>query len=230
MLFSHKTNRSIRLSPSLLSANAVTLGTDAAAALAAGGDRLHYDVMDGRFVPNITFGMPVLAQLRSHLGPDAFLDAHLMIIEPERYVEAFAKAGANQISVHVEASPHLHRTIQLIRGCGTQVGVAINPATPLSALYEVLDSIDTVLMMTVNPGFGGQQYIPQSTAKIRALRAYITANGFATQIQVDGGIGLDTLATVVAAGVDDVVVGSAFFRADGDLSRSVAALQRCLDA
>jgi ribulose-phosphate 3-epimerase len=230
MLYARAVNRSIRLSPSLLSANAATLGADAAAALAAGGDRLHYDVMDGRFVPNITFGMPVLAQLRAHLGPTAFLDAHLMIVEPERYVEAFAKAGANQISIHVEASPHLHRTIQLIRACGAQVGVAINPATPLQSLYEVLDSIDTVLMMTVNPGFGGQQYIPQSTAKIRTLRAYIDANGLSTQIQVDGGIALDTIATVAAAGVDDVVVGSAFFRTDGDLQRSTAALQARLDA
>jgi ribulose-phosphate 3-epimerase len=196
MLYARAVNRSIRLSPSLLSANAATLGADAAAALAAGGDRLHYDVMDGCFVPNITF----------------------------------AKAGANHISVHVEASPHLHRTIQLIRACGAQVGVAINPATPLQSLYEVLDSIDTVLMMTVNPGFGGQQYIPQSTAKIRTLRAYIDANGLSTQIQVDGGIALDTIATVAAAGVDDVVVGSAFFRTDGDLQRSTAALQARLDA
>jgi ribulose-phosphate 3-epimerase len=229
MLYLPADKRSIRLSPSLLSANAATLGADAVAALAAGGDRLHYDVMDGRFVPNITFGMPVLAQLRAHLGPDAFLDAHLMIVEPERYVEAFAKAGANQISIHVEASPHLHRTIQLIRATGAHVGVAINPATPLSALYEVLDCIDTVLMMTVNPGFGGQQYIPQSTAKIRTLRAYIAANGLTTQIQVDGGIGIDTLATVAAAGVDDVVVGSAFFRPDGNLRRSIDALQACLN-
>ena len=230
MLYARAVNRSIRLSPSLLSANAATLGADAAAALAAGGDRLHYDVMDGRFVPNITFGMPVLAHLRSALGPTAYLDAHLMIVEPERYVEAFAKAGANHISVHVEASPHLHRTIQLIRSCGAHVGVAINPATPLQSLYEILDSIDTVLMMTVNPGFGGQQYIPKSTAKIRTLRAYIDANGLSTQIQVDGGIALDTIATVAAAGVDDVVVGSAFFRADGDLQRSTAALQARLDA
>ena len=118
----------------------------------------------------------------------------------------------------------------LIRSCGAHVGVAINPATPLQSLYEVLDSIDTVLMMTVNPGFGGQQYIPQSTAKIRTLRAYIDANGLSTQIQVDGGIALDTIATVAAAGVDDVVVGSAFFRADGDLQRSTAALQARLDA
>jgi ribulose-phosphate 3-epimerase len=152
-----------------------------------------------------------------------------MIVEPERYVEAFAKAGANQISIHVEASPHLHRTIQLIRATGAQVGVAVNPATPLSSIYEVIDSIDTVLLMTVNPGFGGQQYIPQSTAKIRALRAYITANNLHTQIQVDGGIALDTIATVAAAGVDDVVVGSAFFRPDGNLRISSAALQARLD-
>ena len=229
MLYYPTDKRSIRLSPSLLSANAATLGADAAAALAAGGDRLHYDVMDGRFVPNITFGMPVLAQLRAHLGPDAFLDAHLMIVEPERYIEAFAKAGANQISIHVEASPHLHRTIQLIRATGAHVGVAINPATPLSSVYEVIDSIDTVLLMTVNPGFGGQQYIPQSTAKIRALREFIHTNGLHTQIQVDGGIALDTIATVAAAGVDDVVVGSAFFRPDGDLRISTAALQARLD-
>jgi ribulose-phosphate 3-epimerase len=220
----------IRLSPSLLSANAACLGTDAQAALAAGGDRLHYDVMDGRFVPNITFGIHVLAQLRAFLGPAAYLDAHLMIVEPERYVDAFAQAGANQISVHVEASPHLHRTIQLIRASGAQVGVAVNPATPLSSVYEVIDSIDTVLMMTVNPGFGGQKYIPQSTAKIAALRAYIDQHGLSTSIQVDGGIALDTIATVAAAGVDDVVVGSAFFRPDGDLRVSYDALQARLNA
>lgn len=223
-------HRTIRLSPSLLSANAAQLGADARAALAAGGDRLHYDVMDGRFVPNITFGMPVLAQLRAFLGPDAYLDAHLMIVEPERYVDAFAKAGANQISVHVEASPHLHRTIQLIRATGAHVGVAINPATPLSSVYEVIDSIDTVLLMTVNPGFGGQQYIPQSTAKIAALRRYIDTHGLKTAIQVDGGIALETIAAVAAAGVDDVVVGSAFFRPDGNLRFSYDTLQARLNA
>jgi ribulose-phosphate 3-epimerase len=151
-----------------------------------------------------------------------------MIVEPERYVEAMAQAGANQISVHLEASPHLHRTIQLIRATGAQVGVAINPATPLSAVYDVVELIDTVLVMTVNPGFGGQKYIPQSTAKIRQLRQFIDQHQFTTAIQVDGGIALDTLATVAAAGVDDVVVGSAFFFPDRNIAQAVAALQQTL--
>jgi ribulose-phosphate 3-epimerase len=201
------------------------MGHDAAAALAHGGDRLHIDGMAGRFVPNIPMGMPMVSALRSHLGPDAYLDCHLMIVEPERYVESFARAGANQISVHVEASPHLHRTIQLIKAAGAHVGVAVNPATPLSSIYEIIDQIDTVLLMTVNPGFGGQKYIPQSTKKITEVRAFIDQHGLTAQIQVDGGIALDTLATVVQAGVDDVVVGSAFFSVDGNLNASYQALQ-----
>jgi ribulose-phosphate 3-epimerase len=149
-----------------------------------------------------------------------------MIVEPERYVEAFAKAGASQISVHVEASPHLHRTIQLIRATGAHVGVAINPATSLHSMYEIIDQIDTVLMMTVNPGFGGQKYIPQSTHKIQTVRRFIDEHKLTTAIQVDGGI--DTIATVAAAGVDDVVVGSNFYMPDRTPQQALAELQRRL--
>lgn len=220
--------RPIRVSPSLLSANFANMGADAALALAAGGDRLHVDVMDGRFVTNITMGMPMVEALRRTLGPQAYLDCHLMIVEPERYVEAFAKAGASQISVHVEASPHLHRTIQLIRATGAHVGVAINPATSLHSMYEIIDQIDTVLMMTVNPGFGGQKYIPQSTHKIQTVRRFIDEHKLTAAIQVDGGIGFDTIATVAQAGVDDVVVGSNFFMPDRTPQHALAELQRRL--
>ena len=216
------------VAPSILSADFGRLHDDIVDVLDRGAHWVHVDVMDGRFVPNITMGMPVVAALRAHLGAAAYLDCHLMIVEPERYVEAMVQAGANQISVHLEASPHLHRTIQLIRATGAQVGVAINPATPLSAVYDVVELIDTVLLMTVNPGFGGQKYIPQSTAKIRQLREFIDQHQLTTAIQVDGGIALDTMATVAAAGVDDVVVGSAFFFPDRNIPRAVAALQQTL--
>jgi ribulose-phosphate 3-epimerase len=199
----------IRIAPSILSADFGKLADEVRAVEAAGADVIHVDVMDGRFVPNITIGPLVVEAVRKVTKLP--VDAHLMIVEPERYVEAFAKAGADLVSVHAEVSPHLHRTLQAIRAAGARPAVALNPSTPLSSVEWVLADAEMVLVMTVNPGFGGQRYIDACTRKIRELRALADTLNPALEIEVDGGVKPDTAATVAAAGANVLVAGPAVF-------------------
>ena len=188
----------VKVAPSILSADFGRLADEVRAIEAAGADYVHVDVMDGRFVPNLTVGPAVVAALRAVTKLP--IDVHLMIVEPERYVEDFARAGADLISVHLEASPHLHRTVQHIRALGKKASVAVNPHSPLDGLDVVLPELAMVLLMTVNPGFGGQHFIEAVVPKIRALRAAIERRGLDVDIEVDGGIAPETVATVVEAG------------------------------
>lgn len=203
---------SVRIAPSILSADFTRLGAAVTAAEAGGADLIHVDVMDGRFVPNITVGVPVVQSLaRATRLP---LDVHLMIVEPERHIEAFARAGAAMISVHVEVSPHLHRTLTAIKQLGAQAGVVLNPSTPVATLEPVADLPDFVLIMSVNPGFGGQQFIAGSVARIAAVRKLLDRAGNPAPVEVDGGIGPSNAASVAAAGAGILVAGSAIFGAD----------------
>jgi ribulose-phosphate 3-epimerase len=199
----------IELAPSILSADFARLAEEAQAALAGGGTLLHVDVMDGHFVPNITIGPPVVASLRKAV--DCPLDCHLMIENPDLYIPAFADSGADWISVHQEACVHLHRTLQLIRSHGCKPGVVINPATPVETLSEVLDMVDHVLVMSVNPGFGGQKFIPGALHKIRKLANLRQSKSLEYRIEVDGGVDLDTVGDVVRAGAELLVAGNAVF-------------------
>jgi len=201
----------IRIAPSVLSADFGRLAEEVRAVEAAGADWIHVDVMDGRFVPNITIGPLVVEAIRK--ATKLPVDAHLMIVEPERYVEAFAKAGADLVCVHAEVSPHLHRTLQAIRAAGARPAVALDPSTPLEAVEWVLGDLDMVLLMSVNPGFGGQSYIPAVTEKVRRLRRMADERGLALEIQVDGGIKPSTVAAVAAAGANVLVAGTAVFGA-----------------
>jgi ribulose-phosphate 3-epimerase len=197
------------LAPSLLSSNFGRLAEELSALEEAGLSWAHWDVMDGNFVPNITFGPPVIARLRPQSG--LFFDVHLMIEAPERYVSAFRDAGADMLVVHAEATVHLQRTLAEIRRLGMQAGVALNPASPLSMLDYVLDDVDMVLVMSVNPGFGGQSFLPPTYAKIRMLREILDTRGLHVKIQVDGGVDPDNAAELLRCGADVLVSGSAFF-------------------
>jgi ribulose-phosphate 3-epimerase len=199
----------IELAPSILSADFSRLGEQAAAAISGGASVVHFDVMDGHFVPNITIGPAVLKSLRKAV--DVPIDCHLMIENPDLYIPAFAEVGANWISVHQEACVHLHRTLELIRAHKVSPGVVINPATPVQTLGDVLHMVDFVLVMSVNPGFGGQKFIPRSLDKIRKLVTMRNAHGLNFRIEVDGGIDLETVGEVVRAGAEVLVAGNAVF-------------------
>jgi ribulose-phosphate 3-epimerase len=213
-----------KIAPSILSADFARLADGVAEAEAAGADWVHVDVMDGHFVPNLTIGPPVVAALRR--VTDLPLDVHLMIDAPERYVEAFADAGADILTVHQEATPHLHRTIQAIKHRGMRAGISLNPATPVSVLEEIITELDMVLVMSVNPGFGGQSFIPTSTAKIDKVRQLLGANGLDhVEIEVDGGIGPDTAGEVVAAGATVLVAGAAIFGGAASVAENIRAIR-----
>ena len=201
----------IEIAPSILSADFTKLGQQIEIVEGAGASLLHVDVMDGRFVPNITVGLPVVRAIsRATQLP---IDAHLMIVEPGRYAEQFVKAGAQMVSIHIEADAHAHRTLSAIRAAGAQAGIVVNPATPLSALDEAIKFADYVLLMSVNPGFGGQEFIPESLDKVRRLRKMIDERGLKTRIEIDGGIDAENIAEVASAGAEIIVSGSAIFGA-----------------
>jgi ribulose-phosphate 3-epimerase len=200
---------SVLIAPSILSADFARLGDAVAAAERGGADLIHVDVMDGHFVPNITIGVPVVKSLKRIAKVP--LDVHLMIEDPDRYIDAFAEAGAAMISVHVEALRHLHRTVHAIKALGVKAGVVINPGTPIVALQEVAADVDFVVVMSVNPGFGGQTFIPRSESKVREVRALLDGAGNQAPVEIDGGVDQHNIARVVAAGARIIVAGSAVF-------------------
>lgn len=213
------------LSPSILSADFAKLGADVKEAADAGAQWVHIDVMDGMFVPNISLGFPVIKSLRK--VSDKFFDVHLMIEEPGRYIDEFASAGADMITIHPESTKHLHRVIQQVKAKGLNVGVSLNPATPLSILDHVLEELDMVLIMTVNPGYGGQAYIPAMDQKIRDLRKLITDRGLDIDIEVDGGISAENIAHVKECGANVFVAGSAVY--NGDITMNVKNIMKAME-
>jgi len=217
----------VRIAPSILSADFTILGQQIAAAERGGADLIHVDVMDGHFVPNLSIGVPVVRSIRKVATVP--LDVHLMIEDPDRYLDAFVKAGAAMISVHLEVLPHLHRTLQAIKELGAKAGVAINPSTPVGSLEEVAGMVDHVLVMSVNPGFGGQTFIPRSESKIRAVRTLLDRQGNAAPIEVDGGVDTSNAARLVDAGVTILVAGTSIF-GTGDPEQAVRDLRAAADA
>lgn len=215
--------KQVKIASSILAADFSRLGEQIREAEAAGTDWFHVDIMDGMFVPNISFGPLVMEAIRPITK--LTLDVHLMIEQPERYLKAFRDAGADRITVHVETCPHLHGTIQTIKNLGAKVGVTLNPATPLSTLEEILPEVDLVLIMSVNPGFGGQSYIPSSSDKIRRLRAMLDAIGSHAELQVDGGIAPGTAGLAIEAGASVLVAGSAVF-GKGSIADNIAKLRQ----
>jgi ribulose-phosphate 3-epimerase len=216
--------RAIKLAPSILAADFTRLGAQIAEAQAAGADLIHCDVMDGRFVPNLTFGPLVVEAVRraTHLP----IEVHLMIVEPERYVADFAAAGGDTIIVHAEVSPHLHRTLHHVHDLGKRAGVAINPATPLSAVEELVGDLDLLLVMTVNPGFGGQALIEHTLDKMARARRMLDQAGSGADLEADGGVSAETAANVVAAGANHLVCGSAVFEAREGIGAAIARIRR----
>jgi len=212
----------LQIAPSLLSADFAALGDAIAHAERGCADLIHVDIMDGHFVPNLTMGPPVVKSLKRVTRVP--LDVHLMIEDPDRYAEAFVEAGASSLTVHVEAVVHLHRTVQLVKSLGVKAGVALNPATPVTALEQIAGDVDYVLVMTVNPGFGGQTFIPRSTSKVRAVRELLRREGSSAPIEVDGGIDVHTAPAIVAAGADILVAGNAVF-GSGDPARAIRELR-----
>lgn len=211
------------VAPSLLASNFLRLQDECTMLNESEADWFHLDVMDGRFVPNISFGLPVIEQIRK--TTKKVCDVHLMILEPEKYAEAFQKAGADILTVHIEACPHLHRNLQQIRSLGMKAGVAVNPHTPVALLEDVLQDIDVVLLMSVNPGFGGQHFIPHTLHKIATLRRMIDEKGLSTLIEIDGGVTLDNAASIIRAGAHALVAGSTVFGSP-DPKKTIAQLKQ----
>jgi ribulose-phosphate 3-epimerase len=219
----------VRIAPSILSSDFAHLADEIAAVEQAGADLLHVDVMDGHFVPNLTIGPPIVESIRKVTSLP--LDCHLMITNPDDFIDEFAQAGANYITVHVETCPHLHRTIQFIKEKGLKAGVTLNPATSLVTIEAILPDVDLVLIMSVNPGFGGQRFIPAALDKIRRARALIDGTGLPILLEVDGGVKVDNAGSIVAAGADILVAGSAIFEAPGcDYKNTIARMREAAGA
>jgi ribulose-phosphate 3-epimerase len=214
----------IKLAPSILSADFARLGEQIDEVARAGADYIHIDVMDGHFVPNITIGAPVVASIRPITNLP--LDVHLMIEHPERFISEFVQAGADIITVHVETCPHLRKTIRLIKELGARAGVSLNPPTPVSAVEEFLPHVDLVLVMSVNPGFGGQSFIPKTLPKIAEMRKILNDRGLSAELEVDGGINADNAPSIVKAGADVLVAGNSIFRAKEGIGRALRRLRK----